>query len=442
MTSSTNSQNFLEDLNSIAGSYVLDTSLSYVSGQLAVIPTQKLYNTSTTSAATLNSNLTPANFNSIDTTDITSFINQFYTKVLGYPSTSSIPSAAYDPSNSASPLNGLYNIYTASVGANPDIGNTDLSSIIDVSNLPGQFKAAFSDFIKNFNFSILSSSSTSETLTLNGTTYTATLSNNYGNFTKAFLNYLSTTTVIQTSNKSSVLSLLNSQNSTGVTYVQSYQAIYESFNGPVGTLSQNSANWTVAQRVFVQRLSAFYTSELAKTATSSQPSGSFEASQDLGDWYSYTQNLYYNPQFSPTALTRDSNSTYILNEVLLALISMLGTIQNVAASQSQTLSFLSQWQAAYSDKLRQMRTFTQGDGTVLGGTNDWDKDAAQATRNALNNVNQNYISKLQASQQTLSDQAKSLQANVNQSNDAASQQGSVADSILQQLSTILSAIFK
>jgi len=132
------------------------------------------------------------------------------------------------------------------------------------------------------------------------------------------------------------------------------------------------------------------------------------------------------------------------------LISMIGTIQNVAATQANTLNFLSQWQAAYTNKLNQIHIFAQGDGTALGTFNNdfpyqngnWDQVGAQATRNALNNINQNYISKLQANQQTISDNAKSLQTNVNQSNDAANQQASVADSLLQTMSTILSAIFR
>ncbi len=455
MTSATNSQVFLQNLENIAASYIGNQNQSDTTIQTAfnVMPNTDVYGPpgGPVGVAALSAAMTPNNFNSSTVTDINSFVNQFYNVALAIQDTDplqSIPSSAYDPSNPQSPLNGLYNAFLLLSGNSPG-ANNDQGSIISDSSLPGQFTALFSDFIKNFNFNILSSSHGNTPVTSNGISYQTNINANYQNFFTAFLRYLSTTTVLQTASKSTVLNLMtNPTRSTAQNYIQSYQAIYESFNGPIGTLSTNSASWTVAQSVFVARLSAFYLSELAKTRTSAQPSGFFDASQDLSDWYNYTQNLYYNPQFSPNAVITDPDSTIILDKVLLSLINMISTIQTVAAAQANSLNFLSQWQEAYTNKLNQIHTFADGDGTVLGsftaglGTADWDQNASGAVRNALNNINQNYISKLQANQQTISDNSKSLQTNVNQSDDEANQQGSLADSVLQEMSTLLSSIFR
>lgn len=440
MTTDTNSAIFLNDLNSIAASYIANQNNTNIANILYFMTFQSKSDGNAIEASGINQGLNPNNFNTATTTDLKSYVDSYYHNVLG--NSGSVPSYAYDPTNAGSPLFAYYTIYQRLVDSN--------QSPVPVSNLPAQFNALFTDFIKNMSFSILSNDSNTSTVKIDGITYTTGVNNNWGNFNTAFFNYLSTTAVISTSSTSSVLSWLTNQNSSGATYIQSYQTIYESFNGSIGTLSQNSANWTVAQRVFVQRLSAFYTSELAKTATAADPAGFFIPSQDLGDWYTYSQNLYYNPQYSPNALTRDARSTIILDEVLRALISMIGTIQTVAAAQANSLNFLSKWQEAYTNKLNQIRTFAQGDGTALGTFSDappyyngnWDQNGAQAVRNALNNINQSYITKMQANQQTISDNAKSLQTNVNQSNDAANQQGSMADSILQELSSILSSIFR
>ena len=126
---------------------------------------------------------------------------------------------------------------------------------------------------------------------------------------------------------------------------------------------------------------------------------------------------------------------------------MIGTIQRTAATQAQQLSFLAAWQNAYTNKLNQVRIFARLDGTDLGfgpDKKEWnDNDSRKSKfRDSLNTINQNYIARLQGNQANISDTAKALQTNVNQSNDAANQQGSIADSILSQLSTILSAIFR
>lgn len=478
----TNSQAYLQDLNNISGAYIGNSLVGNINGHgitggKSVMPLALTYGFPGHPAVPigdvpLSVRLSPLSFNSDNTTDYNSFLQNFYTRVLNYPGGGPIANlltpGQLDPSNSESALYGFYNVFTYLLGyTNEAPFNKDLTlfeqQIFDIPSIPNpalaaQFKALFSDFIKNFPFKLLSSDGTPHTEIVNGITYTISGLYNYDNFFKAFLGYLSTSSVVFDASKgiltNNVLtSVLETINDTGTSYLQSYQAIYESFNGPVGTLSSDSSNWTIPQQLFVSRLREFYSSELAKTGTTANPGGFFHTSQDLGSWYNFTQNLYYNPQFNPNSLVNDPKSTLILDEVLRSLISMIGTIQTVAAAQADSLNFLSRWQQAYTNKLNQMHTFALGDGSSIGtfvgstpsnpvGNDGWNRDSAAAMRKDLNQVNTNYITKLQSNQQAISDNAKSLQSNVNQSNDAANQQGSLADSVLQELSTILSSIFR
>ena len=441
---STNSQNYLDNLNNISGSYTPNFNDPAISPHFNVLIATLKFPGEPPATAIGELELGQALATDINATHYTGFVSNYYSALGFNPST--IPAEYYDPTFLQSPMRGLYTIFTL---ANE---NTYQGLVSDPSTVE-RFKAVFGDFLKTFDDRLYTTSVTDlAPVTSSGITYTINVANNYENFFNAYLRYLTTTTTVQNpSELSSIFVNLNDVNN--ISYIQSYQTIYESFNGPVGTLSANPANWTVAQNVFAQRFTAFYNSELAKTSTTTDPGGFFDPSQNLGDWYDYSQNLYYNPLFVPNAVVNDPRSTIILDDVLKALIAMIGVIQSVAAAQANNLNFLSRWQQAYTSKLNFIHTFAAGDNTILGrfealtpgslyGNDDWNKDKARAVRNELNSVNQTYISKLQANQQTISDSAKSLQTNVNQSNDAANQQGSVADSILQELSTILSAIFR
>lgn len=371
--------------------------------------------------------------------------------------TNDVQSTSLDPRSTTNALFAFYKIYTSyTIGLSdtfiPGLNNnnsTDLQGLISDPQLADHFKNLFTNFLQTFDYNILGDFDIDPAPIVNsrGVDYSVTFSNNGDNFKQAFLRYLATSAVVQNATKSYLTGVFGgaSNFTYDVTYVQSYQDIYEAFNGPLTTPAQQS--------LFQTRLSAFYQSQIEKD-------GFFHTGQDLGEWYEYSQNLYYNPLYSLSATASDPKSTLILNEILALIIKLIGTVQNVAAAQANSLKFLSQWQSSYTEKLNKIHTFTQGDGTVIGsfdksptegpngpgspllGNNGWNQNGAQQIRVALNNVNQSYITKLQANQQTISDQAKSLQTNVNQSNDAANQQGSVADSILQELATILSAIFR
>ena len=114
---------------------------------------------------------------------------------------------------------------------------------------------------------------------------------------------------------------------------------------------------------------------------------------------------------------------------------MITSLQNVAAAQAQRLTILSKWQSAYSDAMAQMHTFSQGDGSFLTASSQSDN------RSSVNQYNSNLLQTMQSRQALVGDDAKALQSNVNQSNDAVTQQSNLGTAILQELSTLLSEIF-
>lgn len=142
---------------------------------------------------------------------------------------------------------------------------------------------------------------------------------------------------------------------------------------------------------------------------------------------------------SPTQGSSISSSrfenTNILNRIFELILKMLTTLQNVAAAQASRLTFYTQWQKAYSDVLNQIHVFTKGSSDSTQFT------SSDTTRANLNQLNAQYTQTLQNRQSIISDDAKSLQSNVNQSNDSVNQQSSLGTAILQQLSTILSKLY-
>lgn len=129
--------------------------------------------------------------------------------------------------------------------------------------------------------------------------------------------------------------------------------------------------------------------------------------------------------------------TIILNRIFDLIRKMLATMQNVATVQADRLTFLTQWQKGYTDVMNQIKVFTKGDTTVASGIINDD-----TIRGDLNRLNAQYTETLRNKRSVISDDAKALQSNVNQSNDAVNQQSSMGTSIMQTLSTLLSSIFR
>lgn len=129
--------------------------------------------------------------------------------------------------------------------------------------------------------------------------------------------------------------------------------------------------------------------------------------------------------------------TIILNRIFDLILKMLASMQNIATVQADRLTFLTQWQKGYTDVMNQIKIFTKGDTTVSTAIINDD-----TIRGELNRLNAQYTETLRNKRSVISDDAKALQSNVNQSNDSVNQQSTMGTSILQELTTMLSAIFR
>jgi len=143
--------------------------------------------------------------------------------------------------------------------------------------------------------------------------------------------------------------------------------------------------------------------------------------------------------------------TLVIDRILKLLILVIDTLHIISAGQAARLSFLADWQQNYTLLMEEIRTFTsqttKPDG-VTGlpvsraiGTATAAQQSAQR-RGDLNALNTQFTETLRARRDIVGDDSKTLQSTINQSQDAANQQTSIATSILQQISTILSAIFR
>jgi hypothetical protein len=144
------------------------------------------------------------------------------------------------------------------------------------------------------------------------------------------------------------------------------------------------------------------------------------------------------PPADPSNLSSgDYTSTVILNRIFSLILNMISSLQNAAAAQANRLTFMSSWQSAYTDAMSQIHTFVRDDGHAFA-----EKFSSSAVhRDDMNRLNASFTQTLQNRQSVVSDSAKSLQSNVNQSNDAVNQQSNLGTAIIQELSTLLGTIF-
>lgn len=129
--------------------------------------------------------------------------------------------------------------------------------------------------------------------------------------------------------------------------------------------------------------------------------------------------------------------TQILDRVFDLLVKMIGVLQQAAVAQANRVNFLSEWQKAYTDAMDQVHSFASKNGDQY---DDPDNDGDLMSN--LNQTNSIYTTSEQNRRSVISDDAKSLQTTVNQTSDAVNNQSSLATSFLQELSTLLSTIFR
>lgn len=176
--------------------------------------------------------------------------------------------------------------------------------------------------------------------------------------------------------------------------------------------------------------------------------GFFNPSGNFDKWVeesvkAYVQSYTGSPSQAVTSVGATTAKTSILNRIFALLVDMIESLQRVTAAQSNRLTIYTQWQTAYTALQNQVRYIIKNEKITVGGVQ---KDIAigkdDNTRNDYNAYTSTLVESIKARKTAVGDDAKNLQTQVNQSNDAVNQQVSMATSILQELSTILSAIYK
>jgi hypothetical protein len=143
------------------------------------------------------------------------------------------------------------------------------------------------------------------------------------------------------------------------------------------------------------------------------------------------------PVSSSSLSSANFNQTARINQVFSQIVSLLGVLQSTAVVQSQNLNFLTSWQKAYTNLMSKVPVFTSAS-TVFGGT----ATSAGNVRDDVNRINSTYLEQLRSQNSILSDTAKAMQTNISQTNDLVTQFGNMATALLEEMSTILTTIYR
>jgi len=215
-----------------------------------------------------------------------------------------------------------------------------------------------------------------------------------------------------------------------------------SFEGAFNTyfpLLKDRVDTATGKTFFAEAIEQFYNQVIGVT-------GYFIPSQFFGTWVNNLQEISKSlPSISSTVLsTTPLNDSRILNEIFALLVSMIGSLQNVAAAQSNRLALYTSWQKAYNSLLNQVHVFTATSSDLFADGNfGLDKSTLAKRRNDVQGTfNPALTQTITSYKDVVTDDAKALQSRVNQSSDAFNEQANTATAILQQLSTILSSIFR
>lgn len=162
--------------------------------------------------------------------------------------------------------------------------------------------------------------------------------------------------------------------------------------------------------------------------------GYFNPSQDFAGFVNNLKTTYEaaHPLFQslPTSLApMRADKVMIILNIYKIISTLLNTIQEVAQAQAARLLILSQWQKAYTTLQAQIPVFLAN-------------SPPGVDTNLNTTLNANFRTIVQTNQAAVGDDIKTLQSNINQSNDAMSQQANFSTSLIQEMSTILSAIFR
>ncbi len=169
--------------------------------------------------------------------------------------------------------------------------------------------------------------------------------------------------------------------------------------------------------------------------------GLFLPSLQLKDWIAKIQERQSVETNTLSSIAgTDSAKTAIILDLFRLLVEVINTLQQVAAAQGDRLSFYAGFQKAYTDLIAQIPVITHQD-IDFAIKNQSDK-VLTAAGSFVQAQNQSFAEKLRSFRSVLGDEAKQHQTTVNQSNEIVTQQANLGTSLLQELSTILTTMFK
>jgi hypothetical protein len=276
-----------------------------------------------------------------------------------------------------------------------------------------QFKAAFANFLQNYpgNYPV-----TPDDFFKNWMLYTTSTTTIF-----------SDTPILTNINSNRAFSDTRTSTLNSVRQLSFEQIYFTTFETPPGTVAENYPPFLDAVKEFSEQMVLL--------------NGYFSPTQQVGQFASFLQNFGAIIPQNTTLTSMNATKTLILNEIFALASSFVGILQKIAASQAKQLTILTKIQKAYTDKINQIPVFLMGD-TQISPRVSADDSAHAGHRADLNNQSSSVQQAATANQQIVSDQSKALQASINQTNDAVTQQTDLIKAILQELSTILSSIFK
>lgn len=234
------------------------------------------------------------------------------------------------------------------------------------------------------------------------------------------------------------------RNFTAVTATITTGFVVKVNNGGSGLLTATAATTPSFKAIYDQYFpgstTAAFASNFQDFARSMiQSQGFFSASRQYTEYVSFVQQQ---ANVAPAAkATLPTQSVTILNDVFFLIVSMISSIQNITASQANRLSLYTSWQKGYTDLLNQVHIFTASSGDLLRDGGPYG-DTKARRQDEQGNFNAGVTQQITAYKDSVSEDAKALQSRVNASSDAFNEQANTATAILQEISTILSAIFR
>jgi len=169
--------------------------------------------------------------------------------------------------------------------------------------------------------------------------------------------------------------------------------------------------------------------------------GVFLPSHQLADWVDTVQEQQAIQGGTATSVAgTNSQKTAILLILFRLLVEVIQVLQKVAAAQGERLRFYAGYQKAYTELLREVPIINEQD--VIDALGSDGTENRQAVMSFTQAQNQSFTEKVRSFRSVIGDEAKQHQTTVNQSNEIVTQQANLGTSILQQLSTILTNLFK